>query len=100
YLGISATPCATAHGTHSAVSVMLPPPLGTFRVITARWSHTPASSGWEPEHAHSQARCGQTSANRQFFIAWMAGSLVSLWNASAVTAAVRSAHSAATAEAA
>src|SRR5580704_19748320 len=59
------------------------------------------SSGCETAHGHSQSRCGQTTATRQVSItARTAGSLVSLWNASAVTAAVRSAHSAATAAAA
>ena len=101
YPGISAKPWATAHGAHSGTSTSPSRPTGSLRVITARWSHTPRSLGWETVHAHSQARCGQPVMARQVSpTARTAGSVVSLWNASAVTAAVRSAHSAATAVAA
>jgi hypothetical protein len=94
----SATPCATAHGAHSSMSTTAPRPAGSLRVITARWSHTPMSSGWVAAQEHSQSCRPQTAAIGQLSsTARTAGSLVSLWNASAVTVAVRSAHSAATA---
>src|SRR5215470_20418319 len=73
----------------------------SLRVITARLSHTPTSCGCERAHEHSQSRRAQMTVLRQLCTtASTAGSLVSFWKASAVTAAIRSAHSAATAVAA
>src|SRR5262249_40208700 len=70
-------------------------------VMTARLSQTPVSSGCETVHGHSQSCRAQTAALRQLIsTARTAGSLVNFSNASAVTAAVRSAHSAAPAAAA
>ena len=79
YPGISAEPWATAQGAHSGTSTSPSRPTGSLRVITARWSHTPRSLGWETVHAHSQARCGQPAMVRQVSpTARTAGSLVSL----------------------
>ena len=99
--GISATPCATAHGAHSGTSTSPPRSVGSRRVITARLSHIPMSSGCDLAQTHLQSRWPQTRVVRQdSSTAWMAGSLESLWNASLVTAAVCSAHSVTTAVAA
>ena len=99
--GISATPCATAHGAHSGTSASPPRSVGSRRVITARLSHIPMSSGCDLAQTHSQSRWPQTRVVRQdSSTARMAGSLESLWNASLVMAAVCSAHSATTAVAA
>src|SRR6516162_5058506 len=78
YPGISATPWATAHGAQSGTSASPSRPTGSLRVITARWSHTPRSLGWETVHAHSQARCGQPAIARHVSpTARTAGSLAS-----------------------
>src|ERR1700733_11106274 len=70
----------------------------TRRVMTARLSQIPTSSGCDRAQGHSQLRRVKTTVVRQRSItARMAGSLVSLRNASLVTAAVCSAHSATTA---
>jgi hypothetical protein len=99
--GISATPCATAHGAHSGTSTSPPRSVGSRRVITARLSHIPRSSGCDLAQTHSQSRWPQTRVVRQdSSTARMAGSLESLWNASLVMAAVCSAHSVTTAVAA
>ena len=99
--GISATPCATAHGAHSGTSTPPPRSVGSRRVITARLSHIPMSSGCDLAQTHSQSRWPQTRVVRQdSSTARMAGSLDSLWNASLVMAAVCSAHSVTTAVAA
>ncbi len=99
--GISATPCATAHGAHSGTCTSPPRSVGSRRVITARLSHIPMSSGCDVAQTHSQSRWPQTRVVRQdSSTARMAGSLESLWNASLVMAAVCSAHSVATAVAA
>jgi hypothetical protein len=96
YRGISATPCATAHGAHSGTSAALPALKLSRRVITARRSQTPGSSGCAVAHGHSHSRQAQKGVKRQFFTtARIAGSLASLWNDSTVTAVVRSAQSAA-----
>jgi hypothetical protein len=93
YRDCSATPWATAQGAHSGTSWS-----EIRRVITARWSQTPRSSGCEMAHKHSQSRLAQSGEIRQpSRTARIAGSLTSFWTASEVTAAVRSAHSAATA---
>ncbi len=99
--GISATPCATAHGAHSGTSTSPPRSVGSRRVITARLSHIPMSSGCDLAQTHLQSRWPQTRVVRQdSSTARMAGSLESLWNASLVAAAVCSAHSVTTAVAA
>lgn len=91
----SATPCATAHGAHSATSTAPFSPSASRRLITARLSHIPTSSGCDLTHTQSQSCRVQTSVMRQLSsAARTAGSLASLWNASLVTAAVWSAHSA------
>src|SRR5579862_7191799 len=99
--GISATPCATAHGAHSGTSTSPPSPAATRRVITAWLSYTPMSPGCAVAHKHSQSCRAQTTVTRQLsHAARTAGSLASFWNASLVRAAVCSAHSATTALAA
>ena len=72
-------------------------PVAIRRVITARLSHTPTSSGCAVAHEQPQSCRVQTRVTRQLsHAARTAGSLASLRNASLVTAAVCSAHSAAT----
>ncbi len=101
YGGNSATPCATAHGAHSATSTSPSRFVESRRVITACLSHTPMSSGCDLAQEQPQSRWAQTGAMRQpASTARTAGSLASLCNASVVAAAVRSAHSATTAAAA
>src|SRR5712691_8495964 len=98
YRGISATPCATAHGAHSGISTSPSRSVVSRRVITADLSHIPTSSGCDRAQEHSQSRRAQRRVMRQrSSTVRTAGSLASLRNASLVSADVRCAHSATTA---
>ena len=81
----SAKPCATAHGAHSGTFTSPFSPAASRRLITARLSHTPMSSGCDLAHTQPHSCWVQTSAMRQLSnAARTAGSLASLWNASLV----------------